>query len=137
MDLLTSQVRSIESSLHGSRCSLQQCEKSAHTNIGVEIAAMRDALLQSDRQLENVASEVSAFMRLVEYHPASEVDLKPQIGWLSDCLATILGTLETAESKAWEAMRLTMSYQNSVNDVGQDIAVRQCELEAANGKGSN
>lgn len=135
MDKLTSKVGSIESSLHGSRRSLQRCEEMARASIGVEVVTMRDALLHGDRQIENVTSEVDSFMRLIEYRQASEVDLKPQINWLSGSIAAILGDFETAESKANEAMRQTMNYQNSVNDIGQDIAVQQRELEGASGKG--
>jgi chromosome segregation ATPase len=135
MDSLRSKVTTIESSLQDSRRSLQRCENQARSGIGIEVVAMRQALLQGDQRISRVTSEVQSFMKLIEDLEPSEVDLKPQVNWLSESIATILRDFETAESQANKAMQQTMNYQYSVNDIGQDIAVRQHDLIEAHKNG--
>ncbi|KAH8645553.1 hypothetical protein BGZ61DRAFT_555760 [Ilyonectria robusta] len=131
MDGLTKKVGSIECSLTQSSKKLDNYETTGRTEIGQDVVGMRDALLQSNQRIEHVAGEVKSCMRLIEGRPAKEVDLKPQIAWLSTNIASILTDFQTAENKAQDAMAKTMAYENNVNDVSQDIAVQQRELGLA------
>lgn len=135
MDDLRTRVSSIESSLHDSRRQLQVHESKARAGIGGDVIGMRDALLQGDVRIQKAISEVNSFMKLIDFRQPGTVDLNPQINWLSGSIATILSDFETANTKANSAMIKTMTYQNSVNDVGHDVARKQRELEEAHSNG--
>ncbi|KAH7136814.1 hypothetical protein B0J13DRAFT_625445 [Dactylonectria estremocensis] len=131
MEGLTKKVGSIECSLKQSSKDLNNYETTGRTEIGRDVVGMRDALLQSNQRIEHVAGEVKSCMRLIERCPAEDFDLKPQIAWLSTNITSILTDLQTAENKSQDAMAKTITYENKVNDVSQDIAVQQRELGLA------
>jgi hypothetical protein len=135
MDELKIQVDSIELYLQESRRRLDAYEREARSNLRIKVSGMRDALLQGERRIEQVITDMQCFMRSIECHPANEVDLKPQITWLSGCIAIILVDLQTSESKAQEAMTQTMDYEIKVNSISQDIVVQQQELDIVEHRG--
>jgi chromosome segregation ATPase len=110
-------------------------ERSARTNIGEDVKQMRQALLQGQQLIERTTSAMQQFMRQSEYIPAQQVDLKPQITWVSDRFRALISYLDHAEEMAEEAMTQTRSYTTSVNDVAQDVLVQQRDLADAQEKG--
>jgi chromosome segregation ATPase len=105
------------------------------TSADIIAAGMRDALLQTQRRIKQTTTGMHQFMLSIEDRPAAQVDLKPQITWLSGRITALIADLSCAEEKAKDAMTQTMNYATVVNDAAQEIQVQECELIVAQEKG--
>jgi hypothetical protein len=89
---------------------------------------MKDALLQGQKRVEHITSEVNDFMGTVEPNRVGEVDLKPQVRWMSESITSVLRELDNPETKATEALSQTMSFQTSIADIEQELTVQKRAL---------
>jgi chromosome segregation ATPase len=138
MEQLSTKVSSIERSLGRIDHSLTTHKQNAQKEVGSDVAAIGEALQQGQHEIEHVSSELQSFLTAVDDHPQSkQVVLKPQIEWLSRNVTSILGNLEKAERKTSLAMEESMSFQSSVGDSGQEIAVQERELSEARTEGKD
>lgn len=137
MDDLVRKVGSIDLSLNHSKTSLFVTKRNATKDIGSDVTEIRNALKQSNQELEHVNDEIRALLGDVDKRTKKEVvDLRPQVAWLRTNVGSIVTSLEKAESKASVAMHESMSFQSSVADIEQEIAIKRRELDDATKEGA-
>jgi hypothetical protein len=131
MEALKSKIREIERELQNASRLLNLYDRTSRIDVGKDVTKVGDTIADCQYRIEHVISEMDSFMRQIEYHPAGEVDLKPQIAWLGRCMTSILEIFQNAGDHAQDAIATTMNYDCLVNDVFQDVAVQQRELDDA------
>jgi len=131
MDVLSDKLSSIQISLNSSGRSLNSIRRNAESDIGADVSHAKEALLQGQRHIEHITSQVNDFMLNVGSNQIDEVDLTPQVRWLCENITKVLGELETADTKATRALTQMISFQRSIVGVEQELVVQRRELDKA------
>ncbi|OAL46818.1 hypothetical protein IQ07DRAFT_142443 [Pyrenochaeta sp. DS3sAY3a] len=138
MDELVKKVRTIDVSLTRSENSLSRMNRDAKYVIGSDVKKIDRALQNSHREIETIHGEIQILLEDVDKASQEDpVDLQPKMTWLRDNVDCIVAFLKEAEGMSNVAMLGTMSFQNSVSDVEQEIAVQRRELDGATRVGAS
>jgi chromosome segregation ATPase len=129
MEAIEKTVSSLESSFRRSGRLLQSCQEDARQEIWGNWTAMKGALEDGNTETEHVISEWASFKSSLENHSTTDVSLRPQIQWLTKQVSSIITDLETAESRAMNAVTCTMALENKVNDVRQTVEKMHMQID--------
>lgn len=129
MEAIEKTVSSLESSFRSSGRLLQSYQEDARQEVWEHWTAMKSALDNGNTETEHVILEWASFKSLLEDHSPTDVSLRPQIQWLAEQVSSIIVDLETAESRAMNAVTGTMALENKVNDVRQTVEKLHMEID--------
>ena len=137
MDELTKKVGGIQRQLDASSCSLCMYKRNAEAKVGSGILEVKIALLQGQKRITHVTSEVNDFLESIEPQRLGEVSLRSQVHWLGENIKLVLADLDAADSSTTTTLTESMVFQASISDIGHGLAVQRRALDEARTQGDS
>jgi chromosome segregation ATPase len=133
MDSIVRTVGEVEDKLLHSGARMTEIKEEAGETIEPKIHKIQQAITNGETEREHMVSELRSCLLQLEWtiQSESEINLGPQIKWLSASLPSVVKHYKTGSAHAKAAMTEAMTYAYEVNDLRIDIQVTGQKLKTA------